>query len=389
MAPIVKENDAAVASPANPVNKAAADPSRSQPVALEIPVSVNGARTIEGSDKREPFSESTQTVLVFNNGAVIRLASALASGQLIFLTNDKPKKELVCQVVKSKNYRTVTGYVELEFTEPAPGFWGMRFPAAAAPAASSIPAAPRPAAPATVAPQSSVPVPQVHAAPQTIPSSPAPVAVKPPVSAPAPVPPTPIVTKPLIVPPPAAIVTPEPPKAPAPIFENVASHPTPISVVPPPAPVPAAPILTPPVAAVPAAPVAPHTTHTAKPEGPQAPAHDYTKQIAAIFSVPQAPIAPPSAPPAPVAPPVSVKSEPPPQASAKQQSTDELKLQAARLQEQLSAMLFTETASKPPAPAAPPAPASIVPQEIAKPDVTAQKVLELTKLDLAPAPPAP
>jgi periplasmic protein TonB len=390
MAPIIKENEAAVASPAsgNPVNKAAADPSRSQPVALEIPVSVNGARTIEGSDKREPFSESTQTVLVFNNGAVIRLASALASGQLIFLTNDKTKKEVVCQVVKSKNYRTVTGYVELEFTEPAPGFWGMRFPAAAAPAASSIPATPRPAAPAAVAPPQSTPVQQVPATSQTIPSSPAPVAVKPAVSAPAPVPPAPIVTKPLIVPPPAAIVTPEPPKAPAPVFDNVALPPTPISAVPPPAPVHAAPIIKPPVASVP---VAPHSTQTAKPEGPQAPAHDYTKQIAAIFSVPQAPVTPPPAPPAPVAPPASVKSEPPPQAATKQPSTDELKLQAARLQEQLSAMLFTETAAKPASPAAPSAPASIAPREIVKPDVTAQKVLELTKLDLAPTPlpPAP
>src|SRR5580692_9103673 len=387
MAPIVKENDAAVASPTsgNPVNKAAADPSRSQPVALEIPVSVNGARTIEGSDKREPFSESTQTVLVFNNGAVIRLASALASGQLIFLTNDKTKKEVVCQVVKSKNYRTVTGYVELEFTEPAPGFWGMRFPAAAVPAAPSIPAAPRPAAPTTVVPQQSAPVQQVPAAPQTIPSS-ASVVVKPPVSAPAPVPPAPIATKPLIVPPPAAIVTPEPPKAPALIFENVAPATTPISVVPPPAPVHAAPIIKPPV---PSVPVAPHTAHPPKPEGPQAPAHDYTKQIAAIFSVPQAPVASPPAPPAPAAPPASAKSEPSPQSATKQPSTDELKLQAARLQEQLSAMLFTETAARPSSPAAPPALANIAPLEIAKPDITAQKGLELTKLDLAPAPPQP
>src|SRR5580692_1827913 len=172
MAPIVKENDAAVASPTsgNPVNKAAADPSRSQPVALEIPVSVNGARTIEGSDKREPFSESTQTVLVFNNGAVIRLASALASGQLIFLTNDKTKKEVVCQVVKSKNYRTVTGYVELEFTEQAPGFWGMRFPAAAVPAAptASAPVAqPRPIA-------ANVTSPTVPIVPKVVPPAPAP-----------------------------------------------------------------------------------------------------------------------------------------------------------------------------------------------------------------------
>src|SRR4029077_14883684 len=28
----------------------------------------------------------------------------------------------------SKNYRSASGYVELEFTEPVLGFWGMRFP---------------------------------------------------------------------------------------------------------------------------------------------------------------------------------------------------------------------------------------------------------------------
>jgi TonB family protein len=107
---------------------AAGDSGRAQPVALEVPVTVNGARAIEGSDRREPFSETTQTVLVFGHGAVIRLASAVVSGQLLFLTNEKSKKEVVCQVVKSKNYRNVTGYVELEFTEAIPGFWGMRFP---------------------------------------------------------------------------------------------------------------------------------------------------------------------------------------------------------------------------------------------------------------------
>jgi hypothetical protein len=73
-----------------------------QPAAVEIPVTVNGARTIEGSAKREPFSETTQTVLVFGNGAVIRLNSPVAPGQLLFLTNEKSKKEVVCQVVKSK-----------------------------------------------------------------------------------------------------------------------------------------------------------------------------------------------------------------------------------------------------------------------------------------------
>jgi TonB family protein len=110
---------------------------RLQPAAVEIPVTVNGARTVHGTDKREPFSENTQTVLVFANGAVVRLSSAVAPGQLLFLTNEKSKKEVVCQVVKSKNDRNVSGYVELEFTEAAPGFWGMRFPGTTAPPAGS------------------------------------------------------------------------------------------------------------------------------------------------------------------------------------------------------------------------------------------------------------
>jgi periplasmic protein TonB len=127
MAPIAKEPDAMNSARSNA--GATTPPSaKPQPAAAEIPVTVNGARTVEGSDKREPFSENTQTVLVFANGAVIRLSSPVASGQLLFLTNEKTKKEVVCQVVKSKNYSNVSGYVELEFTEAAPGFWGLRFP---------------------------------------------------------------------------------------------------------------------------------------------------------------------------------------------------------------------------------------------------------------------
>src|SRR6266700_5697674 len=174
MAPTVKENEISTArletaqraaSTATLPGEAA---NKQQPVALEVPVSVNGARTVEGSDKREPFSETTKTVLVFGNGAVIRLSSAVAPGQLVFLTNEKTKREVVCQVVKSKNYRNVSGYVELEFTESVVGFWGMRFPGdrltsvprpvAPAPVsvgstlASSLPPAPRPVAPISAVP---------------------------------------------------------------------------------------------------------------------------------------------------------------------------------------------------------------------------------------------
>jgi TonB family protein len=147
MAPIAKEPE--VQNSTAPASTVSAAQAKVQPVALEITVTVNGARAVEGSDKREPFSETTQTVLVFGNGAVIRLNSTVAAGQLLFLTNEKTKKEVVCQVVKSKNYRSVSGYVELEFTEPAVGFWGMRLPGdrpAASAANGSVPVKPLPVA---------------------------------------------------------------------------------------------------------------------------------------------------------------------------------------------------------------------------------------------------
>lgn len=97
-----------------------------QPVAMEIPVTVNGASTVAGSDKRQPFSETTQTVLVFGSGAVIRLAAAVGPGQLLFVTNEKSKQEVVCQVVKTKQNGSATGYVELKFTETTEDFWGIR-----------------------------------------------------------------------------------------------------------------------------------------------------------------------------------------------------------------------------------------------------------------------
>lgn len=151
MAPIAKENEALTpaADAARRSAPAAEAGAKTQAVALELPVSVNGVRTAEGSDKREPFSEATKTVLIFGNGAVIRLQAPVAPGQLLFLTNEKTRKEVVCQVVKSKNYRNVSGYVELEFTELVVGFWGMRFPSdrigpqapAAGPAATPQPPA--------------------------------------------------------------------------------------------------------------------------------------------------------------------------------------------------------------------------------------------------------
>jgi TonB family protein len=121
-------------------NAAAAGGAKPQPVAMEIPVTVNGASTVAGSDKRQPFSETTQTVLVFGSGAVIRLAAAVGPGQLLFVTNEKSKQEVVCQVVKTKQNGNGAGYVELKFTEAATDFWGIRTPGNGA--SSAAPAVP-------------------------------------------------------------------------------------------------------------------------------------------------------------------------------------------------------------------------------------------------------
>jgi TonB family protein len=123
MAPLTRDPDTA-----GQTNTGAPVSAKPQPVAMEIPVTVNGASTVAGSEKREPFSETTQTVLVFGSGAVIRLAAAVGPGQLLFVTNEKSKQEVVCQVVKTKQNGSTGGYVELKFTEATTDFWGIRTP---------------------------------------------------------------------------------------------------------------------------------------------------------------------------------------------------------------------------------------------------------------------
>ncbi len=102
---------------------------RSNPVALEVPVSVTGARPATSQDKRDLFTEETHTVLVFKDGAVIQLSAAITVGQLLFLTEKRSKREVVCQVVHKRNHRPTSCFVELEFTEEADNFWGVSFPA--------------------------------------------------------------------------------------------------------------------------------------------------------------------------------------------------------------------------------------------------------------------
>jgi TonB family protein len=101
-------------------------------IAQEVRVTAAGVSPGKGTVERELFNEETTSVLVFENGGVIRLSAAVAPGQLLLLTNVESKREAVAQVRRKRTYRPTICYVELEFAEPAPRFWGMEFSAAAA-----------------------------------------------------------------------------------------------------------------------------------------------------------------------------------------------------------------------------------------------------------------
>ncbi|HKV61125.1 MAG TPA: energy transducer TonB [Candidatus Acidoferrum sp.] len=96
-------------------------------VAHEVAVIATGARP-GNAGERELFTEETATVLVFENGGVLRLTAAVAPGQLLFLTNKETRREVVAQVTRKRDFKPTSCYVEVEFSEPSAGFWGVDFP---------------------------------------------------------------------------------------------------------------------------------------------------------------------------------------------------------------------------------------------------------------------
>ena len=101
-------------------------------VAREVQVKATGAHPGTTAGVQEPFTEETTSVLVCENGGVIRLSAAVVPGQLLFLINQESKREVVAQVMHKRADRPTSCFVELRFAEPAPRFWGMEFSAAAA-----------------------------------------------------------------------------------------------------------------------------------------------------------------------------------------------------------------------------------------------------------------
>jgi TonB family protein len=100
-------------------------------VQAEIPVAVQGTSHRSGSAalgagarSSETFIEQTTTAILFAHGAVVRLAEKVAPGQILILKHMASKAESACRVVSVKSNPSAKGFVELEFLQPAPNFWG-------------------------------------------------------------------------------------------------------------------------------------------------------------------------------------------------------------------------------------------------------------------------
>jgi len=118
-------------------NVKVADSARTaQPTVLEVPVTIQGSKPVEGQEKREIFTETTKTTLVFGNGAVVILASRLLTGQCVFLRNENSGREILCKVLESRA-AGATNYTDLEFTAHDPNFWDAQ-PVQAAPSAQIV-----------------------------------------------------------------------------------------------------------------------------------------------------------------------------------------------------------------------------------------------------------
>jgi TonB family protein len=211
---------------------------------LEIPVKVHGSRVSDApqgaAPRTEPFEEQTSTMIVFPQGSVIRMSTAVNVGQMLVVTNLKTRQDAICRVVKVRTFTNMQGYVEVEFTHKQEGYWGVQFSGSnPVPASGALPAIVAPAAPNPV-PVVTAPVQRPSVAPPPAPVAPAkavqekliPPAVSPVVAQP--VTPVPVAVAPVaqashVAPLPPATFVPPPPVAMAPVAQS--TH-----VAPPPAP---------------------------------------------------------------------------------------------------------------------------------------------------------
>lgn len=101
-------------------------------ISREVPLRATGISPENNELARQLFNEETTSVLVAETGGVIRLSAAVTAGQLLVLANLETKREVMVQVLRKRSYKPTICYLEIEFVEAAPRFWGTEFSAATA-----------------------------------------------------------------------------------------------------------------------------------------------------------------------------------------------------------------------------------------------------------------
>jgi TonB family protein len=91
-----------------------------QATILEVPVTIQGSKSVDG--QRELFTETTKTTLVFERGAVVSLKARVQAGQCVFVRNELSGREILCKVAESRPAGDLN-YTDLEFTAHDPKFW--------------------------------------------------------------------------------------------------------------------------------------------------------------------------------------------------------------------------------------------------------------------------
>jgi periplasmic protein TonB len=117
----------------DPFSETAADLAKSETQAsqpnatgAEVPVTVHASRystASKGAAKLPPIHEETRTVIIFPQGAVVRLSAAVTPGELVVLTNNRTGSDVICRVTDVKTQPGIQNYVHLEFTQRALDFW--------------------------------------------------------------------------------------------------------------------------------------------------------------------------------------------------------------------------------------------------------------------------
>jgi protein TonB len=139
MAPLTKDTldianpagESSVVSPSVNQVKPASGHMRSDAISLEVSVRVHGSKVkdvvLGTTPHTEPFEEQTITMIIFPQGGVVKMLTPVNVGQMLVVTNLKSRQDAICRVVKVRANANLAAYVEVEFTNRQPGYWGVAF----------------------------------------------------------------------------------------------------------------------------------------------------------------------------------------------------------------------------------------------------------------------